>query len=225
MIKAVVFDSDGTLFNSFELIMAADVHIALTHGFRPPTADEVKPLLARALPITEIYRALFPGADVEKLAATGGEFVAANVSKAAAFDGLHDMLQALRELGLRLAIVTGGNSKIYDLLKHHGIGEYFTSVVHNDRVTNGKPHPEGVELALSELGVSTKETVMVGDSKNDLLAGKNAGLAYCIGITHGHGSAEELEAAGADYIVGSLTELLPLLKTLNAGVPHAVYRR
>lgn len=216
MIKAVIFDSDGTLIDSFELLMATFDHVAKEHGLRPPMAGDVKQLVARAVPAFEIWRTIFPDADTAKLLSTAGEFYGSNVSKAPTFAGLHDMLQCMEDIGLKLALVTGSTHKVHDVLQHHDIDKHFASVVHAERVTNGKPHPEGVELALSELETSPKETVMVGDSPNDILAGRNAGLAYCIGVSHGHGTPEELRVAGADYIVDSLPELLPLLQKLHA---------
>jgi HAD superfamily hydrolase (TIGR01549 family) len=215
MLKAVIFDSDGTLINSFELIVAAHAHLSKLHNLNPPTAEEIRPLLALALPMPDIFRKLYPGVEPDLLMAANGDFVVKNAAKAAAFAGIHEMLQELKAMGLKLAIVTGGNHKIHDILMHHDIDRHFESVVHCDRVTRGKPHPEGVLLALEELGVQPGQAVMVGDSKSDILAGKNAEVAHCIGVTHGHGAADDLRSAGAEYVVDSLAEVLATIQTLH----------
>src|SRR6185369_7904501 len=117
MIKAVIFDSDGTLIDSFELLMATFNHVAKEYSLQPPTADEVRPLVARAVPAFEIWKIVFPSADTGKLLGLAVEFYANNASKAAAFAGLHDMLQEMEGLGLKLAIVTGSTHKVHDVLK------------------------------------------------------------------------------------------------------------
>lgn len=205
MIKAVIFDADGTIINSFELIVAAYTHVANQHGLKPPTAQEVRAQLGKALP--DIYRTFYPSADIDALVKTNSEFISQNAGESAAFEGLHELLEALKAQGLKLAVVTGGNYRIEDVLKHHHIWQYFDSVVHCERVTHAKPHPEGVLLALKECKVAANEAVMVGDSIQDIAAGKNAGVKQAIAVTHGYGSREDLTRAGADAFVASLTEL------------------
>lgn len=205
MLKAVVFDSDGTLINSFELIVAAYTHVANEHGLKPPTAAEVRKQLGKSLP--DIYESFYPGHDVDALIQTNSEFITAHAGESAAFDGLHDMLEALKGMGFKLAILTGGNHRIEDVLKHHNIRQYFDSVVHCERVTHPKPHPEGLLLALDECGVGATDAIMVGDSVQDIEAGKNAKVAMVIAVTHGIGKREDLARAGADYFVDSLIEL------------------
>lgn len=212
-IKAVVFDADGTLLNSFELIVAAYAHVAGLHGFVAPSVETVRAQLGRALP--DIYKTLFPEGDLAQMLRDNSAFIASNAATSAAYAGLHEMLAALQSKDLKIGIVTGGNHKIHDLLDHHEITQHFLSVVHCDRVTFSKPHPEGVLLALEELDATPGQTVMVGDSVQDIQAAKNAGLAAAIAITHGFGKREDLEQAGADYMVDSLAELTVLLQKVS----------
>jgi pyrophosphatase PpaX len=215
MIKAIIFDSDGTLLNSFELIVAAYTHVAQQHGLRPPTAAEVRAQLGKSLP--DIYRSFYPDADIDKLLQTNSAFIAEHAGESAAFEGLQDLLEDLKELGLQLAILTGGNHKIAAMLEHHGIAEYFASVVHCERVEKPKPDPEGFLLAAKECGVEPGEAIMVGDTVQDLMTGKNAGAAATIAITHGIGTPEDLAACNPEYTVGSLEELAALLAKIHAG--------
>lgn len=213
MIKCVVFDSDGTLVNSFELIVSAYAHVAREHGLKPPTAEEVKQQLGKSLP--DIFGTFYPDSDVDTLVKTNSEFIKEHASESAAFEGLHELLQALRDQGLKLAILTGGNHRIEDVLQHHGIRDFFDSVVHCERVTKPKPDPEGLLLALQECGAKPEEAAMVGDSVQDIGAGKNAHVAKTIAITHGTGKRQDLVRAGADHFVDSLPELLVYLQSLR----------
>ena len=213
-IRAVIFDADGTLVDSFALILNAYQHLAEQFGYPPPTEDAIRAQL-NGQPVPAICRALFPGANVDAMVAANSRYVEANRTSSAVFDGLIDMLEALRSAGLKLGIVTGGNrAYIQDTLKHHHIDRYFGAVVHSDEVANHKPHPEGFLLAARRLHVRPDGCCMVGDAANDILIGKNGGAAVTIGITHGHGSRGDLEAAHPDHIVDSLPELMACLQKL-----------
>lgn len=87
------------------------------------------------------------------------------------------------------------------------------SVVTSDDVKATKPDPEGVEKTLKILDVKPQEAVMIGDLPADIAAGKKASV-LTIGISHGFGTQEELEAAGADKVVGSLAELKAFIENL-----------
>jgi phosphoglycolate phosphatase-like HAD superfamily hydrolase len=119
-LKAVIFDSDGTLLDSFELIYAAQIAAAKAHGQRPPTREAYRAQLGKSL--LQIFEALYPGADHQGMMATNGDYFAAHATEAIMFEGLHALLQDLQARGLKLALLTGGNHKIYDALRHHGLG-------------------------------------------------------------------------------------------------------
>lgn len=214
MIKAVVFDADGTLLNSFELIVGAYQHVAGLYGRPAPTAEQVRDQLAQARPLRDIYRTFFPGGDIDAMLVANGEYLAANATSSSAYQGLHEMLDSLQGQGLRMGILTGGNHRIHDMLAHHDIATYFGSVVHQDRVARSKPDPEGFLLVTDELGVFPAETVMVGDSPADIFAGKNGGAYATIGLTHGNATRETLEAADADYLVDSLVACTAAIQRL-----------
>src|ERR1044072_8329543 len=132
-IKTVIFDADGTLFNTKELIYAAYAHVARVHNLPEPTPEQINAHMGK--PIRDILRGLFsdPGneeLDVEALYQTNDAFVHENTAVSAAYEGLEDMLRALQEQGIKLAILTSGGTKIHTLLAHHGLGDFFTSVVH-----------------------------------------------------------------------------------------------
>jgi len=201
-LKAVVFDSDGTLLNSFELIAAAYRHVAESHKLRIPSPEEVRFQLGKSLP--DIFKAFYPNYDVKRLLDTNSQFIAANAMSSEAFAGLHEMLEALHARGLKLAILTSGNHKVVDLLKHHRIEKYFSSVVHHERIKAPKPDPEGFLLAVHECGVKPGEAIMVGDTTVDIHTGKNAGAFATIAVTHGYSSVDKLRSVNPDYLLEDL---------------------
>ncbi len=83
-------------------------------------------------------------------------------------------------------------------------------------MTHHKPHPEGLFKALAGLEVELERAAMIGDAGVDILAGKAAGVSLTIGITHGFGTQQELEAAKPDHIAHSIPEIIPLLLARQA---------
>lgn len=210
-VGVVVFDADGTLFDSFDIIVGAYAHVANYYGYAAPTAEMVRAQLSQAPPVYQILETFFPKAPIDEMMEINSSYYSAHASETKPFAGLHSALKALHVRDVRLAIITGGNEKIHDVLAYHGVADYFTSVVHCGRVGNSKPDPEGFYLALRECGAEHDQAIMIGDSPTDILTGKNGEAALTVGITHGHGSRDSLLNAGADYVVDSLSEAVALL--------------
>jgi pyrophosphatase PpaX len=210
--KAVVFDADGTLLDSFELIVSAYRHVAETHNLRIPSAGEVRAQLGKTLP--DIFRHFYPDEDIEKLLNTNSAFVAANAMNSAAFEGVEELLLELTADGVKLAILTGGGAKIHDVLKQHHLDGYFTSVIHHERIKNPKPDPEGFMLACHECGTTPQDTVMVGDTTFDIETGKNAHALATIAVTHGFGELADLKRVQPDYIAKDVFEVGTVLSRL-----------
>lgn len=86
------------------------------------------------------------------------------------------------------------------------LASFFPVVLGGDSLTERKPHPEPILTALAACHVAPSEAVMVGDSANDILAGRLAGVMTC-GVTYGLRGKDELIAAGADVIIHDFIEL------------------
>jgi len=211
-VEAVIFDADGTLFDTFELIVSAYEHVAVTHGLRIPTPDEVRDQLGKALP--DIFQHFYPNEDIQTLLDTNNAFVAANTMKSAAFAGVKDLLSGLARQGIQLGILTSGSAKVHDVLRHHQLDQFFTSVVHHERIKKPKPDPEGYWLACVECGVPPENGVMVGDTTFDIETGQNAGALTTIAVTHGFGLPEDLAKAQPGYIAHDIFEVDKIITTL-----------
>ncbi|MEO5627517.1 MAG: HAD-IA family hydrolase [Candidatus Saccharimonadales bacterium] len=213
-IKAVVFDVDGTLIDSQEMVLKAYKHVAESHGVRPPTHDEIMVYMGKS--VRDISSGLFPDHDPEIISKMSTGYVAENAHKVMAFSGLKELFDTLKNRGIKLAVVTGGDHNVHAVLKSHDIEQEFTSIVHTGRITNSKPDPEGIRLALDECQVEPLNSVMIGDMSYDILAGRNAKVAATVGVTHGFGTKEDLEAAGADYILDSLSTIIEVIDRIEA---------
>jgi len=128
-----------------------------------------------------------------------------------AYPGVPQMLQQLADAGLKLAVFSSRKLTLVSSLQQAGIADFFEIIVQGDEVTKHKPHPEGLFKALAGLEVEPKRAAMIGDAAVDILAGKAAGVALTIGITHGFGTLPELEGTKPDFIVGRPEEIADLL--------------
>lgn len=125
-----------------------------------------------------------------------------------------DVLEYLREKGIRLAVVTADETE--DAIKHLewlGILDYFETIVGNDQVQRGKPNPDMVHLACERLGLSPFEVAVVGDTDSDMRMGKAAGAAFTVAI-YPEGKAEMMAQknpkpySSADVVISSYEQLL-----------------
>jgi phosphoglycolate phosphatase len=211
-VKAVVFDADGTLLDSFELIYSAYKHVAHTHGLRIPKPEEIRSQLGQPLP--DIFRHLYPDGDIATLLDTNNKYISENVMKSQAFEGVIELLDSLTAAGLKLAILTSGGSKINAILRRHNWQKYFSSVVHHERLINPKPDAEGFLLAAEECGAMPMESIMVGDTTVDIETGRNAGAHSVIALSHGFGVRDDLVKSNPDYLVDDLFAIMPIISGL-----------
>jgi pyrophosphatase PpaX len=209
-IKAAVFDFDGMIFDTRELVYQTYNHALTKHGQPPPKNEDVAAWIGRK--IHEGYAVLAPDVDTDKLVEAHRDFQDKNLHLIAPYKGLAAMLGKLKAAGIKIGLFTarGPNSVNY-ALKTFKVADYFESIVTIEDVKQPKPHPEGLLLVLRQLGEKPANAVMLGDSVFDIEAGKRAKVGMTIGLTHGFGTRQDLEKAGADHIVDSLAEIPPLL--------------
>jgi phosphoglycolate phosphatase-like HAD superfamily hydrolase len=206
MIKAVVFDIDGTLVDTSEFIFQAYEHTLAAYNFPARSRADIASQIGRK--IEECYAFLAPGGDFPDLIKTHGEFQSQNVDLVQPFKNAVSMIDQLKSAGLKICLWTGRRHYVPQSLEAAGLRpDVFDCIVDGGMITKGKPDPEGFLVALKQLKTTANETIMVGDAGLDMAAAKAAGANAVIGITHGFGTKEELERAEADYIVDSLKDV------------------
>jgi phosphonatase-like hydrolase len=131
------------------------------------------------------------------------------------FPGVEDLFGQLRQREIAIALNTGYNSKIANLLlaKLGWVkGEHFSTLVTADDVCHGRPHPEMIHLAMARTGVlDSTLTLKAGDSIIDIEEGRNAGCGITVGVTTGAQTRQQLATAQPSYIFDSLVEILGIL--------------
>lgn len=209
--STVLFDLDGTLIDSVDLIIDSYQHTFRTHGLRAHSREEI--LAGIGTPLRTVFGAL--GASAEEMAtwiATYREFnLAHHDARVRAYPGAVEMVRALHAGGRRLGLVTSKNrAGALRGLALVGLHEVMEVIVGADDVEHPKPHPEPVQRALTTLGVSTEGAIFIGDSVHDLHSGRAAGVTT-MGITWGPFAHADLVGAGPDHCCASPAEVLGVL--------------
>lgn len=204
-VKLVIFDWDGTLFDSVGQIVAS-LQFAAQQFNQPLTDADAKSIIGLGLP--EVAQRLFPAvpelhADI--LQAYSEHYVANSVEDAW-FEGVSEMLYALKDQGIKLAVATGKSRKGLDrVLKQTNSLELF----HATRAaseTRSKPHPLMLEEILAETGIHAHEAIMVGDTSYDLEMALNI-VMPSVGVSYGVHTSETLANFNPLSIVNDVSSL------------------
>ena len=125
-----------------------------------------------------------------------------------------ETLEVLRNQGISLAIASSRTSEsLRDLLGRMGIGSLFSCIIGAQDIVHAKPDAEPVLKILDILGFMADETLVVGDMDVDILMGANAETKTC-GVTWGNGTRDDLNEAGADFIIDRMEELIKIVEEI-----------
>lgn len=209
-IRTILFDLDGTLINTNELIIASFMHTLKKHTGRTYQREEILPFIGP--PLYDSFHQIDPN-KVEAMVATYREHNIANHEHyVVAYPTVVETMHKLKEKGYQLAIVT---TKMKDTamlgLEITGMKDVFETIVGLDDVTNAKPHPEPIIQALTKLDALPQHAMMVGDNYHDIEAGQNAGVRTA-GVAWSIKGAAALSAYQPDYMLEEMKDLLTILE-------------
>jgi pyrophosphatase PpaX len=206
--KAILFDLDGTLLDTFDFIFSAFEHSLSLHSAPIPPRPEIA--IKMGGPLEDCYRELAPGFDHASLTEHHRRFQQANLELVALFPHSLETLQYLQSQGYKIGAVTTRSIRTsLSSLDATGIRSFFDIVLSVEDVTNPKPDPEPILKAAEALGILPSESVMVGDTTADILCGKNAG-SYTIAALYGFGGDSLLDLK-PDAAIRDIKELQQLL--------------
>ena len=215
MIKAVVFDVDGVLIDSNEIIVEAYRKTAGKFRLRIPSEQEIIDLMGR--PLEEIVRTLWVNTNVELYIEEFRKMFMSENLVIPEIEGAVDAVSEIRESGFRIGAVSG---KITFFIEKHleeaGFDiNWFEAIVSFEMTKKHKPDAEPLLHAISKLDVKPEEAVYIGDSMSDYECARNAKVEY-IAVLTGSLRRKGLENLGVKNLINSVVELPNLLrKTLT----------
>lgn len=212
----ILFDLDGTLTDPKVGITRCVQYALSKFGIDEPDLDKLEPFIGP--PLTESLNEFY-GFDAKKAAEAVAfyreRFGDVGIFENEIYDGMKELLAHLKEEGKTL-VIASSKPTIYvnRILQYFNIEQYFDVIVGSELDGTRSPKDEVVEEALNRLKALQQtgddSFVMIGDRKFDINAAKKFGIAS-IGVSYGYAAPNELEQAGADYIVDTVEELEKLL--------------
>jgi pyrophosphatase PpaX len=211
--QAVVFDLDGTIVDSVELII-----VSFQHAMREVLGKEVsreESIAYVGRPLRE-QMVIFCPERADELVTSYREFNHREHDRMLSlYEGILPLLDRLQKAGVKLGLVTSKSrpttQMAFDLT---GIEHYFGSTICSDESPGNKPSPDPILLCLEQLQVSPVDAAYVGDSPADIQAALAAGVE-AIGVTWGVFDADTLAAERPDILVDTIAELAEVL-----GIEH-----
>jgi pyrophosphatase PpaX len=203
---AVLFDLDGTLMDTNELIMQSFEHVFRVTGYPAWTREEMIPYMGT--PLWDQLRVYTGQQEVDDLVEIYREYNLRHHDELIApFPGMVELIRKLRAAGVRLGIVTTKSKVTAGLgLRMYEVFDDFEVLVAIEDVAHAKPHPEPIEKALQVIQVPKDRVVMVGDSPADLDCARNAGIAS-VAVKWSLKSEEELSRHDPTFWIETLQEL------------------
>jgi pyrophosphatase PpaX len=216
MRPAILFDLDGTLIDSIELILGAARHAFIGFDGRAPTDEEWRAGIGR--PLQTVLREYAP--DDAEAARLFGRYRAYQLEHhdrlVRPYAGIVETVQRLAHEGHPMALVTSKADWLAEkALVLVGLDRLIPTIVGCDTCVNHKPHPEPVERALALLRSAPEDAIFVGDSPHDVESGRAAGVRT-IGVTWGAATGDELARAGADLVIHEVEQLPVAVRRLDA---------
>ena len=205
--SCVIFDMDGTLTQTNDLIFASFNHVTqkylnrtfppreIISWFGPPEEGALEKLLG----------AVNVDAAMDELC----EFYQTNHSEMAFLhSGMESVLQLLKERGTKLAVFTGkGHRTATITLEQFKLASFFDAVVSGTDVVHHKPHPEGIRKIMQQFSIAPSEVLMVGDSMSDVNAAHGADVKIAAVLWDSF-DKERVLAAQTDFVFHNVDEML-----------------
>jgi pyrophosphatase PpaX len=212
MIECVLFDLDGTIVDTNELIIGSFMYALKDNGLAPLTREEIIPHMGTTLQQQmRVFSGLedVSGALEKSYRSYSNEHHDELVRP---FPHVNETMEELSRRGIKLGIVTTKIRpttikalEMFDLLK------YMDTIVTVNDVTEPKPHPEPVLTAVRNLGVDPRRTLMVGDSTVDIQSAKAAGV-YAVGVSWSLKGEVTLRKYDPDYIIHNMKEVMDIVE-------------
>ncbi|MYL49139.1 pyrophosphatase PpaX [Halobacillus litoralis] len=207
-IRTILFDLDGTLIDTNELIIASFTHTIEQYSDRTYEREEILDFIGP--PLRESLYKVNPD-KVEEMVETYREHNIENHNRyVKAYEGVVETIETLKDQGYKLGIVTTKmRNTVHMGLELTNLDGLFETVVTLDDVTNAKPHPEPIVKALNQLESQASEAMMVGDNTHDIEAGQNAGTKTA-GVAWTVKGRKVLDDLNPDYMLDNMRDLLKI---------------
>jgi HAD superfamily hydrolase (TIGR01549 family) len=218
-VGCAIFDIDGTLTRTNELIFASFNHVAMKYSGRTYTPAEIVAMFGppEEGAVSAMVGEQRLGKAMDDLCAFYQEH---HGSMAALHEGIEGALQLLRERNVPMAVFTGKGRRTTTItLGALGINGYFDLIVSGSDVLRYKPHPEGIRRVIEHFGVPAEQVLMVGDAIADITASRSAGVKSVAALWDSY-DRERVAAAGGDFVFHDVPSFVNWLREEVRFIPR-----
>ncbi|GIO23908.1 pyrophosphatase PpaX [Oceanobacillus sp. J11TS1] len=204
-IRTILFDLDGTLLNTNELIRASFEHTFEKFNLHF-TPEEIKEL--NGPPLNETFHHIDPEKS-EQMITTYREYNMKEHDRyVETFPAVYETIKQLHDKGIALGIVSTKIKKTVMMgLELTKLTEFFPVIITYDDVSHKKPHPEPVEKAMARLHATPETTLMVGDNFHDIVSGQRAGVQTAA-VSWSEKTEDFLKSYHPTYYLDTMRDLL-----------------
>jgi len=215
-VDTVLFDFDGTVMDTTEVIVNSWQHTFRTLEGKERPLSDIYPTFGEPLELT--MQKFFPDIPVDESVNIYRSYHVDNFGDLIrVFPGMEELLQVLQKDGYTLALVTSRLKRTTDQgLEAYGLGKYFEYVLTADDTNKHKPDPTPINITLEKLNKKPENAIMIGDTMFDILCAKNAGVKSV--LVHWAVAVSEEERIGEnapDFIIKEPMEIIDILRDLN----------
>ena len=213
MKKTILFDLDGTLTDSGEGIINCVIYALEKFGLPVPERDDLRYFVGPPLHESFIKQGVPAERAEEAVAVYRERYVPTGMFENTPYPGVRELLEALKAEGYTLFVASSKPEWMcVEILKHFDLAKYFDQIC-GATMDTSRTNKDAVIAYLLDLNVRSDRTIMVGDTKFDVLGAKAHGIPT-VGVSWGYGSVEEMEKAGAVAIAYTMEELKDKLLAL-----------
>ncbi|RDU95423.1 phosphoglycolate phosphatase [Trinickia dinghuensis] len=212
-LKAAVIDLDGTMVDTADDFTASLNGMLGDLGAQPVSREEVVGYVGKGSEhlVRSVLAARFSAEETSARFAGAldryqAHYAEVNGRHTRLYPDVESGLAALAQAGVRLACVTNKPHRFaVALLEQYGLARYFSVILGGDSLARKKPDPLPMLAACHAMGVEPSEAVAIGDSENDALAGRAAGMAT-LTVPYGYNHGKAIQTINSDGIVATLLE-------------------
>lgn len=206
--KGLIFDIDGTLTNTNQLIFDSFNHIADKFWNKTLPPEEIIKLFG---PTEDDIIDLLFKEKAEEVKKEYFNYYESNHSVASLHSGMKELLEQVKQKSIPLGVYTGkGKTTTTITLKKFDLYDYFDLIITGSDVKEHKPSPEGISMFLDKFGLSSKTVLMIGDSTADIKAARAAKIKSALVLWDCY-AKEECLKMNPDFIFNVPKELSDFL--------------
>ncbi|MDF1510349.1 HAD-IA family hydrolase [Robertmurraya sp. DFI.2.37] len=206
MYKHIIWDFDGTLFDTYPVMANIFNEVLKEHDMEEPLGEIVKQMKISVLSAFKYY---------EKKYHIDRDFVTiyqkrkkeAELALSRPFDGIEEICKYIHETGRKNYLFTHRGESSIKLLKKYHLDQYFSDFITSKQGFERKPSPDAIHYLLAKYNMLHSESMMIGDRDIDLLSARNAGISACYFTESNH------ESDFADYTINRFQQLYSILSS------------